>query len=141
MAKENEIRHRGVVTDVTEEYTTVEFVTESACSGCHARSVCGAAGAQKGSIQVRNRIGFVCEKGDDVDIVLKSYLGMKAVVLCYVIPLVILLFLLLSLPSVTGSEMFQALACLAAVALYYAGIFLFRDRIEKSYEFVIEPRK
>jgi len=140
MKETKDIKHPGTVTEVTPEYITVEFVTESACSGCHARGVCGAADAKEGAIQVRNRLGYDYKTGDDVYIVLKQYLGMKAVGICYGIPLVILLVLLLYLPSVTDSELVQGIVCLSFVALYFLGIRLFRNRIEKSYEFVIESR-
>lgn len=140
MTEKKDIRHPGTVTEITPEYITVEFVTESACAGCHARGVCGAADAKEGSIQVRNRIGYDFAEGDKVFIILKQYLGMKAVGVCYGIPLVILLVLLLSLPTVTESEIVQGVVCLVFVALYYLGIWLFRGRIEKSYEFTIESR-
>lgn len=135
-----DIRHPGVVTGVTPEYITVKFSTESACAGCHARGVCGASDAEEGSIQVRNRLGYDYSEGDEVDIVLKQYLGMKAVGICYGIPLVILLVLLLYLPNVTESEVVQGTVCLVFVALYYLGIRIFRDRIEKSFEFTIESK-
>jgi len=141
MKETKDIKHPGTVTEVTPEYITVEFVTESACAGCHARGVCGAADAQEGSIQVRNRLGYDYAVGDEVFIVLRQYLGMKAVGICYGIPLVILLVLLLSLQTVVESEFIQGVVCLSFVALYYLGIRLFRDRIERSYEFIIESRK
>jgi len=137
--KEKEIRHPGVVTQVTPEYIEVEFITESACVQCHARSVCGAADSEKGSVQVRNRLSYGYSVGDRVNIVLKRYLGMRAVGVCYVIPLLLILVLLLSLQKITGSELVQGAVCLGVLALYYLGILVFRDRIEKSYEFVIEP--
>jgi len=137
--KDNEIRHPGVVTQVTPEFIEVEFTTESACVQCHARSVCGAADSEKGSVQVRNRVSYDYAVGDHVNIVLKKYLGMRAVGVCYVVPLLLILVLLLSLPSVTDSELMQGGVCLGVLALYYLGILLFRDRIEKSYEFIIEP--
>ncbi|MBQ0006351.1 MAG: SoxR reducing system RseC family protein [Alistipes sp.] len=136
--EKKDIRHPGTVTEVTPDYITVKFLTESACAGCHARGVCGASDSEEGSIQVRNRLGYDYAEGDKVDIVLKRYLGMKAVGICYGIPLVILLVLLLYLPNVTENEVVQGVVCLAFVALYYLGIRIFRDKIEKSYEFVIE---
>lgn len=140
MKETKDIRHPGTVTEVTPEFITVEFVTESACAGCHARGVCGAADAREGSIQVRNRLGCDYAVGDEVFIVLRQYLGMKAVGICYGIPLVILVVLLLSLQTIVESEVVQGVVCLSFIALYYFGIWLFRNRIEKSYEFVIESR-
>lgn len=137
--KEKDIRHPGTVTKVTPEFIEVEFITESACAQCHARSVCGASDSETGSVQVRNRLSYDFSEGDKVVIVLKRYLGRKAVGICYVLPLLLVLVLLLSLPSLTASEMVQGGICIGALALYYLGIFVFRDRIEKSYEFVAEP--
>ena len=39
--KKNEIQHTGEIIDITPDFTTVKIIASSACSGCHAKSLCG----------------------------------------------------------------------------------------------------
>ena len=52
---------------------------------------------------------------DEVDVVLKKSMGMKAVWISYVIPLFILMILILSLSSVTVHEVYVGLGAIASV--------------------------
>jgi len=137
----NDIRHPGKITEITPSTYVVEFVTESACAACHARGICGAADAEKGSVEVRRRVSDTFEAGEEVNIVLRGYLGVKAVGLCFLLPLAILLILLLSLQSAGFGELEAAATSLCVLAVYYLVLFLFRHRIEKSYEFTIEKKQ
>ena len=67
-------------------------------------------------------------------------MGLKAVWISYVIPLLILLILILSLSSVIGNEAYVGLAAIAGVALYYFVIWLLRNKLESEFVFYIEEK-
>ena len=77
-------------------------------------------------------------EGDEVQVVLKRSMGLKAVWLSYVIPLFILMILILSLSSVNVHELYIGLISIGAVALYYLVIFLLKDRLAKDFVFYIK---
>jgi hypothetical protein len=54
-----------------------------------------------------------------------------------VIPLAVLMILILSLSAVISNELVLGLVAIAGVALYYFGIWLFRDRLSNEFVFYI----
>lgn len=77
------------------------------------------------------------EVGDEVEVLLKASMGFKAVWLCYAIPLVVLLGVILGLMALGVAEVPSALAGLAAIGLYYLLLYLFRDKLKNEYIFTI----
>ena len=68
----------------------------------------------------------------------KMSMGMKAVWISYVIPLIILMILILSLSAVFDSEVVTGLASVGGVAVYYLMIWLLRDRLNNEFVFFIK---
>lgn len=139
MAK-NEVSHAGIVREITQEATTVEIIASSACSSCHAKGMCGVSDEQVKMISVPTDPYSDYQVGDEVDIVLKKSMGLKAVWISYVIPLMILMILILSLSSVTVHEVYTGLIAIGGVALYYLIIYLFRERLAQDYVFSIRKK-
>ena len=138
MASKNEIVHDGRIVEITPEFTTVEIIASSACSGCHAKELCGMSEDQEKIIMLPTN-GFDNYKvGDEVKVMTKMSMGLKAVWISYVIPLAILMILILSLSSVIGNELLLGLVSIAGVAVYYLGIWFFRDRLSNEIVFYIK---
>ena len=76
--------------------------------------------------------------GDEVNVVLKATMGLKAVWLAYFLPLVVLLGVALGLIALGVGEVAAGLAGLGAVALYYLVLWLLRDRLRNEYVFTIQ---
>lgn len=139
--KSKDISHAGRIVEITPEFTTVEIISSSACSSCHAKGLCGVSEEQVKTISVPTDPYTEYQTGGEVDVVLKKTMGLKAVWISYVIPLMILMILILSLSSVTVHEIYTGLISIGGVALYYLMIYLFRDRLAKDYVFYIRPKK
>lgn len=139
MAKD-EISHVGKIVGITPEVTTVEIISSSACSACHAKGVCGVSEQQVKLIGVPTDPYSERKPGDEVDVVLKRSMGLKAVWISYVIPLLILMILILSLSSVNVHEVYVGLISIGAVAVYYLVIYLLRNRLRKEFVFYIKDR-
>ena len=75
--------------------------------------------------------------GDQVQVCTKMSMGLKAVWISYVIPLAVLMILILSLSTVFENEYLCGLLAVAGVAVYYFGIWLFRDRLSNEFVFYI----
>ena len=76
--------------------------------------------------------------GDEVQVLTKMTMGLKAVWISYVIPLVVLMILILSLSSVIGNELVLGLVAITGVAIYYFGIWLFREKLSDEFVFYIK---
>ena len=138
MAKKNEIRHSGKILEITPDFTTVQILVSSACSSCHAKGLCGMSEEEEKVIMVPTDPYAEHNVGDEVQVLTKMTMGLKAVWISYVIPLAVLMILILSLSPVIANELMLGLAALAGVALYYFGIWLFRDRLSNEFVFYIK---
>ncbi len=132
-----EIRHSGIVKEITPSTIVVEIEGKSACSQCHAKGACAASESKIKRIDVRRTPNLEVEVGESVEVVLKASLGLKAVFISYVLPLIILLILLLTLPNMGVSELLTGLISLLAVGGYFVVIYLLRKRLATQFDFVI----
>ena len=135
-----QVKHKGKVVSITPQLTTVEIVSHAACSECHAASVCGLSEYTEKAIQVPTSPYSKYGVGDEVQVVLKASMGMKAVWIAYFLPLMILLGVALGLIALGVSEVWAGIAGIAAVSVYYFVIWLLRDRFRNEYVFSIEER-
>ena len=140
MRKKDELSHDGRIVEINPEFTTVEILSSSACASCHAKGLCGMSEEEKKLIMVPTDPYTVYEEGEIVDVMTKKSMGLKAVWISYVIPLLILLILILSLSPVIGNEAYTGLAAIGGVALYYFVIWLIRDRLENEFVFYIKQK-
>ena len=138
MAKKNEIVHSGRIIEITPDFTTVEIIVDSACSACHAKSLCGMSEEQEKVICLPTDPYATYSVGDTVQVCTKMSMGLKAVWISYVIPLMVLLSLILSLSSVLDSEVLTGLAALGGVGVYYFVIWLLRGRLQNEFVFYLK---
>ena len=140
MAKKDEISHPGKIIDINPDFTTVEILVSSACSSCHAKSLCGMSETKDKVIMVPTDPYTAYSIGDQVNVLTKKTMGLKAVWISYIIPLVILMILILSLSTVVENEMIRGLVAIAGVALYYGLIYIFRDKLSNEFSFYIKEK-
>ncbi|MCQ2181549.1 MAG: SoxR reducing system RseC family protein [Bacteroidales bacterium] len=133
----SEISHKGKIVGITPEYTTVEIVSSSACSACHAKGLCGVSESETKAVQLPTVGWDNFNVGDEVELVLSSSLGHRAVWLSYVIPLGVLLAIMLPLLAFGVRDIVAALAALGGTALYYGVLWAVRDKLQKEYVFNI----
>lgn len=136
----NEVSHSGKILEITPEFTTVEIIAQSACAACHAKGMCGVSEERQKIISVPTDPYASYKTGDEVQVVLKQSMGLKAVWISYVVPLLILMILVLSLSSVTVHEVYAGLAGIGGVAIYYLVIYLMRDRLANEFVFYIKEK-
>ena len=139
MAKK-EISHTGKVVEMTPEFTTVEILSSSACSACHAKGLCGMSEEKVKAISVPTDPYATWNIGDEVNVMLKQSMGLKAVWISYVIPLIILMILILTLSAVRVGEVYAGLISVGGIALYYMAIYLMRDRLADEFVFYIKEK-
>ena len=133
-----EVYHDGKIIEITPEFTSVELISSSACSQCHAKGLCGFSEEESKVVMVPTSPYTERKVGDTVTLALKQTMGLKAVWISYVIPLIILMILVLSLSSVIDNEVWTGLAAIGGVALYYLVIWLLRDKLKNEFVFYIK---
>lgn len=133
-----EIYHDGKIIEITPEFTSVEIISSSACSQCHAKGLCGFSEEESKVVMVPTSPYTERKVGDTVTLALKQTMGLKAVWISYVIPLIILMILVLSLSSVIDNEVWTGLTAIGGVALYYLVIWLLRGKLKNEFVFYIK---
>lgn len=128
--------HQGVIVGIDNGWIDVEIRPESACAGCHAKGICGSSESKTRIVRALPQAGFSI--GERVNVVMTRSMGLKAVLLAYVIPLSILTILLLLLSSVIPSEVVVGGIVLAALAVYLLILFIFRDKTNSKFVFKVE---
>ena len=136
----NEISHIGRVKEMTPESTVVEIISSSACSACHAKGLCGVSEEKVKEIEVPTDPYATWNVGDEVRVMLRQTMGLKAVWISYVIPLLILMILILTLSAVSVHEIYAGLISIGAVAVYYLVIYLMRDYLAKEFVFYLKEK-
>ena len=133
-----DIKHSGVVEDVTAEFTRVRIVQSSACASCKVASRCHASESKEKTVDVLGDYTGLCAVGDSVVVVASQRAGMFAVTLSSVVPLALVIAVLVSVLLITGSEPVAALSALLSLIPYYILLYLFRDKIRSRLTFRIE---
>jgi sigma-E factor negative regulatory protein RseC len=137
MGKEKNINHKGKIVDIKEEKIKVSIIAKSACSGCHAKSACTMSDSKEKIIDIIN-YGKNFEIGEEVNVVYKESLGWYALFLGYVLPFILVFLCLILTLLITEDELQSGLASLILLIPYYTGLYLFKNKIKKNFEFVIE---
>ena len=134
----NRIQHQGVIKSIENGRARVEILSHSACGACSAKGLCSMSEKKEKILDVPLTPGLSWDLGEDVVVSMQMSLGMKAVMLMYVAPLLLLLAALLILLSLGVGELLTGLIALVLPAIYYGFVWFYRDKIEKNYIFVLE---
>ena len=86
----DKIKHLGIVESIDGSRLKVRILQTSACSSCSVKGHCSASEAKEKLIDVYNVLGLSCQSGQHVVISGTVSMGMKAVLLAFVIPFLVL---------------------------------------------------
>lgn len=138
MAAESEkiIEHTGTIVGKDGDTLKVEILNNSACGACSAASLCSAvemkkkvvdvdASASKKEYRVGDVIAFVGEEG----------MGVRAVLVAYVAPLLLMVAGLLLARWAGCGDAGCAAAALAPLVPFYLTLWLFRGKIDRTFKF------
>ena len=134
----SQIKHSGEVVRIERNVVYVKMTVNSACSGCHAKAVCGVGESEDKVVEVETSLASEYNIGERVEVALQSdTMGAKAVILTYVVPFFVLSLLLVA--AVVGGlgEGLAVVVALAGVVAYYGVLYLMRDKIKNRIKFII----
>jgi len=137
---EKEIRHEGVIEEIGKQGITVKFLSDSACSDCHAKGLCSVSNVPEKLIVIESP-GNNYSKGDKVDIILARSLGFKALFLGYIFPFLTVFFTLVIVLSITKNEGLAGITALLILVPYYLLLKAFNHRITREFVFKLGTKK
>jgi sigma-E factor negative regulatory protein RseC len=131
------IDHDGIIEHIDGGVAHVKIDSQSACSACHAKGVCGASDQEEKFLDVPLH-GISYEVGEVVRVLVEKRLGFKAVAYGYFYPFLLLMAVLILALVVGLGEMIAGLLALLSLIPYYLGLYLARKWIESSFTFSIQ---
>ncbi|PLX24147.1 MAG: Fis family transcriptional regulator [Marinilabiliales bacterium] len=137
MSNTKSIEHKGRIDSIEGHKISVNFLAMSGCASCHAKGVCTVADMKEKSVEVYDFTGQYAV-GEEVSVTLKQSLGFRALLLGYVLPFVLVLFVLIALTAITNNEAIAGLSSLSVLVPYYLILFFLRDKIRKKFTFTID---
>lgn len=136
------MRREGTITAINSNLLTIAICQEEACQGCGAKLICNASNSKIKHIECSVSNAAAYNVGERVTVGIPEAISLKAVVLAFVIPLVLLFITLFIMESVGNfPDASIALAVLCVVALYYCVLYMFKERIKRKFIFNIEKQK
>lgn len=131
------IYHDGIVEKVDGHTLFVRIVQQSACSGCHAKALCAAAEKKDKIIEIADTSGAY-RPGEEVRICGHSSLGLQAVFLAFVVPIILIVAALAAANQLKLGDTAASVTCLILLAAYYGLLYMLRDKLKKRFTFTVE---
>ena len=135
----NTIKHLGIVENIQGSHLSVRIVQTSACAACSAKGHCSSADSKDKIIDIIDTAASSYRVGEKVMVIGETSMGMRAVVLAFIIPFVLLIFSLFLFMALMENELYSALLSLAILIPYYFILWLNKTRLKQKFSFTIKP--
>ena len=136
----NTIQHQGIIERIDGAHIRVRIVQTTACSACSAKGFCSSSESKEKLIDVVDQ-GSLYEVGQSVMLEGQTSMGLKAVLLAFVIPFVWVILSLFLFMRLWGNELYAAILALVSLVPYYGLLWALRNRLKHEFTFKIKPIK
>jgi len=136
MQQKQTIEHAGIVQSVNERSIDVRIISHPACIGCAASNICDVSDAKEKIINTTKNIDVTV--GEEVNVVMSQNQGFRALFLGYILPFLVIMFLLITLTSMGVKELYAGLIAFGSLLPYYIIIYRLRSKIDKKFSFSIK---
>ena len=135
------IKHRGIVENIDGSHIVVRIVQTSACSACSAKGLCNASESKEKQIDVYE-VNPSYQIGEEVMVCGTTSMGMRAVLLAFGVPLLILVLALgVSMKLTSEDALLSSGIALVSVVPYYIAIYFCKDKLNRTFSFTIEKKQ
>ncbi|MBR5254760.1 MAG: SoxR reducing system RseC family protein [Bacteroidales bacterium] len=139
--REDCVEQKGVVIKKQQDKIIVKIEQKSTCSSCRARGACTSLDKKDKEIEIKTQDTQNYNIGDEVIITITTKLGMKAVLIAFVLPLILLVIaLFLSIKLFSLAQSISALVSLLVVAAYYFFLYKQNHLLSKEFNFSIKEK-
>lgn len=140
MRETENIVHEGLIKSIGQDTISIEINNNSMCDGCHAKQLCSSSESKIKIIEVIKPTNISFNIGDNVIIEGASSLGLKAVLLAYIIPLLFIVLVLLIGNYNNFSDGASGLLSIASLIPYYITLYICRNKLQRTLTFKIKQQ-
>lgn len=124
--------HSGLISKISGQTITVNLEQNIHCDSCRAKSSCGISESSTKAVEVLNSKDSF-KINEEVNVVLKKALGLKAVFWAYVFPF-ILMFSTLIIASNFLKEWLAGLISLLIIVPYYIVLYFLKNALKSAFQ-------
>lgn len=127
--------HSGFVSKISGQTITVNLEQNIHCESCRAKSSCGISESNTKEVEILNyKDSF--KISEEVNVVLKKTLGLKAVFWAYIFPFILMFFTLI-IASGFLEDLLAGLLSLFILIPYYLMLYFQKDKFKKVFQISI----
>jgi len=132
------IEHKGTVEHIDGDQIKVRILQTTGCASCSAKDFCSSAESKEKFIDVKDPNSQFYSVGDDVILHGSMTLGLRAVLLAFFYPfLVLVISLFISMKLSNEDELLSTGIAFGFTALYYLVLSLFKEQTRKHFAFTL----
>jgi sigma-E factor negative regulatory protein RseC len=131
------IAHSGIINKLDERYYYVSIIAQKSCSNCYSKGLCSITDLNDQIIEVPRKHNNDRKVGDEVEVLMKKSLGVRAVLLGYILPFVLLLSTLILTYEISESEGLAGAAAIFILIPYYFVLYALKERLKSTFVFSI----
>lgn len=125
------IQHQGIIEKIEKHKVFVRIEQKAACNACHARSACIASDKKEKIIEIDDTSGTYTAN-EPVIVSAHSSVGLYAVIIAFMIPLILVILAFIIGINQSGSEGIGGLVGLFILFPYYFILYIFREKLKKK---------
>ena len=133
----SQISHYGTVVGIGSNTIKVKITRYSACHNCDMRHGCGLMECQDKILEIVDKNTSKYKIGEEVLVSISGKMGLNAVLVGYVFPLILMILILAMVYIYTQSDLLSGISAIIILIPYYLGLFLTRKRIAKKFAFTV----
>ena len=131
------VEQRGVVEEINDGFAKVSIISFSACAHCVSKEMCNLTDSATREISAPVEDLQITE-GETVRVIMKRVLGLKASLLAYFYPFILVILSVLILTAIHLSELASGLISLGILVPYFFVLYLFRERLKRTFTFTLQ---
>lgn len=131
------INHNGRIEKIEGDTVFVRIIQQSACSGCHVQGMCSASEQKVKIIEVNDNSGKY-RVNEEVMLCGRSSLGLQAVLLAFVIPIILVVAAIVAGTYLQWNETTSGLTGLLLLVPYYCILYLLREKLKRKFIFTLK---
>ena len=132
------INHNGRIEKIEGDTIFVRIIQQSACSGCHAKGMCSASDQKEKIIEVNDPNSDRFHVNEEVTLCGQSSLGLQAVLLAFVLPLIIVVAAIVAGTYLQWDETTSGLTGLLLLVPYYCILYFLREKLKRKFIFTLK---
>jgi sigma-E factor negative regulatory protein RseC len=129
--------YTGTIVKLHNKTVTVCIEQYAACVSCQTKGACSSAESSTKLIEATIDQGSF-KIGETVRIIGKKNFGLKAVLMAFVVPVILMLLVLFLANFLQTDDVIMALGALIILIPYYSILFLLHNKLKKQFMFYVE---